>query len=134
MCPSQAYLRYNRRLIIVALVYAALLIASTYGFKHHLMSPAVTLGAALLLAASLMGNFVVTGLYLSEEKDEYLRMLMTQRMLWATGCALGIATVWGYLQSFGLVGAVAAYNVCLLWYGGLALGHIATMVTQGRAR
>jgi len=130
MHPSPALKRYNQRLILVALIYGAILIASTYGFKHHLMSNAMTVVAALCLALSLIGNFVAVGVYLAEEHDEYLRLLMTQRTLWASGTALGIATIWGYLESFGIVGAPAAFQVCLLWYGGLALGYPAATLAR----
>lgn len=134
MCMSPALKRYNQRLIWIALFYAAVLIGSTYGHKHHLLGMTGGIAAALLLAASLMGNYVAIGLYLAEEQDEYLRMLMTQRSLCASGSALGVATIWGYLQSFGIVGAPAAFQVCLLWYGGLALGYPAAALAGASKR
>jgi hypothetical protein len=49
-------------------------------------------------------------------------MLLVRRMLWATGFALSVATVWGFLERFGLASHFDAYAVMILWFFGLGLG------------
>ena len=51
-------------------------------------------------------------------------MLMVRQTLWATGFALSVATIWGFLENFDLVGHVDAYYVAVLWFVGLGLGAL----------
>jgi hypothetical protein len=57
-----------------------------------------------------MGMLVVTGLYLSEEKDEFQRELMVQSLLAGIGLTLASTTVWGYLEDF-----THAPHLSLVW-------------------
>lgn len=133
MAHSPANRRYNVRVIILSLFYAAFLLGAVYGFKHHLLAGPFAWIAAILPALAIIGIFAAIGLYLVEEQDEYLRMLMIRQTLWASGFALSIATVWGFLESFELVHHVESYYVAVLWFGGLGLGSCANKLTIGRA-
>ena len=64
---------------------------------------------AVLPAIPIIGIFGAMGRYLVEEQDEYVRMLMVRQMLWAMGFTLSVATIWGFLDNFGLVGHVDGY-------------------------
>jgi len=130
--PSPAGRAYNRRVIGTMLVYVIFLLGAVYGFRHHLLTGALAWIAAILPALAVIGVFVAIGRYLVEEHDEYLRMLMVRQSLWASGFALGIATIWGFLESFDLVGHVPAYCVAILWFGGLGLGACMNKLTIGR--
>ena len=132
MAHSPATRRYNHRVILLSLVYALSLLGAVYGFKHHLFAGPVAWGVALLPALSIIGIFAAIGLYLVEETDEYLRVLMVRQTLWASGFALSIATVWGFLESFELVQHIESYYVAVLWFGGLGLGACANRLTSGR--
>jgi hypothetical protein len=132
LSASPATRRYNRRVVVASLAYAVALLGAVYAFKHHLLSGPVAWVAAALPALAIIAIFVAIGRYLVEESDEYLRMLMTRQTLWASGFALGIATIWGFLESFDLVGHVPAYAVSVLWFGGLGLGGAANRLTIGR--
>lgn len=132
MSANPAVKRYNRRVMLCSLAYAVFLLGAVYGFKHHLVSGPLAWVAAVLPALGIIGVFVCIGLYLVEEQDEYLRQLMIRQTLWASGFALGIATIWGFLESFGLVDHVASYAVSVLWFAGLGLGSIANRLTIGR--
>jgi hypothetical protein len=134
MTMSPAGWRYNKRVVVLSLIYAALLIGAVYGFKHHLVSGAFAWIVAILPALPIIGIFAAIGLYLVEEQDEYVRMLMVRQTLWASGFALSIATVWGFLESFELVNHVEVYWVSVLWFGGLGLGNFANKLTIGRGR
>ena len=128
---SPAAKRYNRRVIWLSLGYAVLLLAAVYAFKHQLLSGAAMWVAAILPALPVIGIFAAIGRYLVEENDEYLRMLLVRQTLWASGFALSAATLWGFLESFGLVGHVDGYYVAIAWFGGLGRGACINRVTLG---
>ncbi len=131
---SPAQRRYNARVIWLSLAYALFLFAAAYGFNHKLLAGATAYGAAILPALAIIGMFVAIGRYFVEEQDEYLRDLTVRQSLWASGFALSIATVWGFLESFDLVGHVDSYYVAVLWFGGLGIGSIANRLTIGRTK
>jgi hypothetical protein len=134
MTMSPAGWRYNKRVVVLSLIYAACLLGAVYGFKHHLVSGAFAWIVAILPALPIIGIFAAIGLYLVEERDEYVRMLMVRQTLWASGFALSIATMWGFLESFELVSHVEVYWVSVLWFGGLGLGNFANRLTMGGSR
>ena len=134
MIMSPAGWRYNKRVIVLSLIYSAFLIGAVYGFKHHLVGGVLAWIVAILPALPIIGIFAAIGLYLVEEQDEYVRMLMVRQTLWASGFSLSIATVWGFLESFDLVSHIEVYWVSVLWFGGLGLGNFANRLTMGRGR
>ena len=131
MIRTPALKRYNWRVIWLSLVYVTLLLAAIYGFNHKLVPPTLKYLVAILPALPIVGIFVAIGRYLVEEPDECIRMLMVRQTLWASGFALSLATVWGFLESFEMVGHVDAYYVAVLWFAGLGLGGIANKLTLG---
>ena len=131
MVKTPAWKRYTQRVILLSLVYVALLFGAVYAFNHHLVSGAVAFVLAALPALPIVGLFFAIGRYLIEEHDEYVRMLMVRQTLWATGFALSIATVWGFLESFEVVGHIDAYYVAVLWFGGLGFGACMNRITLG---
>ena len=56
---------------------------------------------------------------------------MVRQTLWASGFALSVATIWGFLENFDLVGHVEAYYIAVLWFGGLGLGACINKLTLG---
>jgi hypothetical protein len=131
MAHSSAGKRYNWRVVWLSLLYSAFLIGAVYGFKHHLISGPLAYVAAVLPAFPIIGIFGAIGRYLVEEQDEYIRMLMVRQTLWASGFALSVATVWGFLENFDLVEHVDAYSVAIVWFGGLGLGACINRLTLG---
>ena len=131
MAKSIAFRRYNWRVIWLSLLYAGALLLAVYGFKHRLLSGGLAYGVAVLPALPIIGIFAAIGRYLVEEQDEYLRMLMVRQTLWASGFALSLATIWGFLESFGLAGHVDAYYIAVAWFFGLGLGGAINRFTLG---
>ena len=128
---SSAWRRYNWRLIWLSLLYCLFLLPAIYGFKHQLIPNGLKYLIAILPALPVVGIFAVTGRYLVEEPDEYLRMLRVREMLWAMGFTLSCATIWGFLDNFGLVDHVDGYWIVVLWYFGQAVGAVANRLTVG---
>jgi len=128
---TPAWKRYNWRVVWLSLLYAALLIAAVYSFKHQLLSGGIVYVVAILPAIPIIGIFGAIGRYLVEEQDEYVRMLMVRQTLWASGFALSAATVWGFLQNFDLVSHVDGYYIVIAWFFGLGLGGLVNKLTLG---
>ena len=130
---TPAWKRYNVRVIWLSLAYAGLLLPAVYGFKHQLVSSPATYLVAILPALPIIGIFLAIGRYLVEEQDEYVRMLMVRKILWASGFTLSLATIWGFLDNFQLVGHIDGYWIIVLWYFGLGLGGLYNKLTLGAA-
>jgi hypothetical protein len=131
MIRTSAWKRYNWRLIWLSLFYAAFLIGAVYGFKHALIPGGLKYLVALLPALPIIGIFAAIGRYLVEEQDEFVRMLMVRQTLWASGFALSGATVWGFLESFDLIGHLDGYYVVIAWFFGLGVGGCVNKFTFG---
>ncbi len=121
---SAATRQYNRRALIWALSYMVLL-----GFALTVRNTWQPQGPLLWLLALLPSLPIVyyvwsLGRYLREEQDEYLRMRQIQAGLFATGFLLVAATVWGFLETFGVTPHAEGWWAVAVWAIGLALGSI----------
>ena len=132
MMKSLAIRRYNRRVIVLMLIYAAILMAVVYSFNHHLLSGPPAYVAAILPALPVIGVFGAIGRYLVEETDEYVRMLTIRQTLYASGFALSIATAWGFLEAFDMVGHIESFYIAVLWFAGLGFGSCMNALTKAR--
>jgi hypothetical protein len=132
MLKNPAIRRYNRRVLWLSLAYALFLCGAIYAFNHHLLGGPAAYAAAILPALPIIGIFAAIGLYLVEEEDEYVRMLMVRQSLWASGFALSLATIWGFLESFEMVRHIEAFYVAVLWFGGLGVGACINKLTVAR--
>ena len=128
---TRAWTRYNIRVIWLSLLYGASLLPAVYGFKHHLVPDSVAYIVEVLPALPIIGLFIAIGRYLIEEQDEYVRMLMVRQTLWASGSTMSAATVYGFLQNFGLIGTVDGYWIVVIWYVGMGVGGIVNKLTLG---
>ena len=120
-------------LIWLSLSYAIFLIAAVYGFKHQLVPNGLRYFVAVLPALPIIGIFGAIGRYLVEEQDEYVRMLMVRQVLWASAFSLSLATVWGFLDNFELVGHADGYWIVIAWFFGLGLGGLYNKLTLGES-
>ncbi|MEO5641499.1 MAG: hypothetical protein ABIQ98_07000 [Sphingomicrobium sp.] len=89
---------------------------------------------ALIPGVSVAAVFWAYGKMLIEETDEYQRMLHVRQSLIATGFTLGIVTIYGFLENFGLVGHVDAFYVAVLWFFGLGVGSLVNRLTLGSGK
>lgn len=100
---SPAIKRYIVRFSITMAAYVGLLMASlNYIHAHH---PQGWLLWVLAVAPALpiVALIGVVGLYVTEETDEFQRVVLMQAMLWGGGVTMAAATVWGFLENVGLV-------------------------------
>jgi len=128
-CRSRAQKRYVLRIAVAMAAYLVTLAIAL----HFVGGGTVTGPPAYLLAMlpglSVAGIFWAVGRLLIEEQDEYLRMLMVRQSLVATGFTLSLATIWGFLENFRLVPHVDAFYIAILWFIGLGIGSVHTMLT-----
>ena len=121
-CETAAGLAYNRRMLPLAAAYVVVMLGAIVMHERlHVSGPALYL-VAVLPALPLIGVVWAMGRFLIEETDEYQRALAVRKMLMATGFLLVVATVWGFLEEFGLVPHLAAYWGFIVWCFGLGVG------------
>ena len=117
--------RYGVRVVILMTFYVALLFLANWLFDQGYAGGALAWVVAALPALPIIGVFIVIGRLLVELNDEYVRMLMTRQILFATGFMLSIATAWGFFESVDLVPHVEAFYAAILWFAGLGVGGCA---------
>jgi hypothetical protein len=133
MSMSPAQRRYTRRILLLSLLYAALLMPVVYLLSRHLVAGPLAFILGVLPALPVVGFFVAIGAYLVDEQDEYLRMLVTRQSLIATGIAMTAATVWGFLEGFELVPHALGYAWPIVWFAGLGAGGCVNKLLERRA-
>jgi hypothetical protein len=92
--------RYLRRFAAAMCAYIGLLVVVSLYFHHlHPRGP-VAYVLAVLPALAIIGQIVIVGIYLVEEKDEFQRNLFIQALLWGLGGVLALTSTWGMLETF----------------------------------
>lgn len=128
---SQAQRRYIRRTIAVTAAYlAAVAAASVFIDRDDPISP-LTIILAVLPGVAVTGIFWAIGRLIVEEQDEFIRMLIVRQSLIATALALSVASVWGFLEAYGVAPHVDSYWVAILWFFGLGVGAVANKLQYG---
>ncbi|OAN63859.1 hypothetical protein [Sphingomonas sp. TDK1] len=78
---------------------------------------------ALAPALPLLAAIAAYGLYLLEEKDEFLRNINATAALGGLGVVLAFCTVWGFLTDGGLVPGFPLWGTFPLWALGMGLSQ-----------
>jgi hypothetical protein len=106
--PAQA--RYVGRMIVAGVFCIVLALTASIGIRHmHVTGPAAW-ALAILPAVPVAWTLVLTGAYLNEEKDEFLRAVFVQALLAGVAATLSVTTAWGYLEGFRI-----APHLGLMW-------------------
>jgi len=101
--------RYLLRLAIFMALYVALLFPVNWAIRHGQMPAGAWLyAAAALPALPVLGAIWSMLRFLTEEEDEYRRFLRVRSFTWATGLAIAIMTVWGFLVELAHVAPMPA--------------------------
>ncbi len=122
---------FLRRLGISAAAMGLSVIAARHLIGQELISGTLIWAVALIPGLAMIGIFYAYGMLIIEQKDEFIRMLVFRQLLIATGIALAFATVWGFLEEFGLVSHIYAYYVAVAWIVGFAFGGLLNRLTHG---
>ena len=131
MVKSAASQRYKQRLAIAMGIYLVSLLAAEYLISRDLVEGPLMWLLALIPGLAVTGAFYAVAMLVIEQSDEFLRLLVVRQILIATGFALTIATVWGFLENFELVPHVDSYWVAILWFAGFGIGGFVNKRTMG---
>ena len=119
---SPATRRYPIRLAVLMTAYILLLLLAKYMVKRDLAEGALLWILAILPALPIIGVFWAIGRLLIEETDEYVRSQLVRQLLIGSAVTLSVATVYGFLENFGLVGHVDAFYLTILFFVGMGVG------------
>jgi hypothetical protein len=111
--------------------YVLVILGVTWFVKHHHPQGVEAYVLAVLPAIPIVAMLAVMGIYLRDEKDEFLRWMTIEAMLWAMGVVLALTTVVGFLQNFAGVNAPPMFYVFVVFW--LVFG-VVQWVLQMRSR
>jgi hypothetical protein len=115
---------YSQRMLIFSFTYMAALFGAVTVY-HQFKPTGPTLWFIAVVPAVPIMFFVWTfGRYLVEETDEYMRMRQVSATLLATGWLLVMATIWGFLETFGVAIHVPGWAAVPVWAIGLGVIQI----------
>jgi hypothetical protein len=112
-------------------IYVISLFAAKYLISRHLVEGPIVWMLGLVPGLAVASVFYAVAMLIMEQKDEFIRMLIVRQTLIGTGAALSIATVWGFLENFGLVAHVDAYWIAVIWMLGFGFGGLINRMTHG---
>jgi hypothetical protein len=131
MTKTPAHRRYVVRVFIAMVGYVATLFLAEYLIDDRGVTGPLAWLVALLPGLCVASVFWAIGRLLIEETDEYLRSLLVRQMLVATGLTMVVATIYGFLENYGLVGHIDAFYLTVLFFVGLGIGSIVNRLTLG---
>src|SRR5690606_12897455 len=117
---SPAFRDYNRRILVAGGAYMLCFFASVWLYERVPHDSPVLWPLALVPVVPLFGMIWAMIRYLREETDEYLRHRAITAALVGLAVVLGLGTVWGFLETFGLAPHVWNWWVFPVW--AVALG------------
>lgn len=92
--------RYLLRFGVSMSAYVILLVAAVSLGRQGLAEGPWGYLIALAPSVGVLGAIASVGLYLAEETDEFARTTLIQSLLWGAAGTLGVATIWGFLETF----------------------------------
>ncbi len=131
MSPAVRAYTWRVAFAMIAYVLSLLLAVRVLGHDNGTRHDITAWVLALIPGLSVAAVFVAFGRLLIEERDEFVRLLLTRQSLIATGITMTVTTVYGFLENFGLLGHVDAFYVAMLWFVGLGVGGLVNKLTFG---
>ena len=129
---NPAVRRYTISVSLLMVAYVLILFGVNAYVDNNTPTGAPAYAVAALPALPIIGVFFVMGRLLVDLKDEYVRMLMVRQTLVATAFMLSVATVFGFIQDFGLLPHVPAYWPAMIWFAGLGVGGCVNFILESR--
>jgi hypothetical protein len=120
---SPAVRRYLRRFFPLMSAYVVGLFAANHLADAAERSAGTLALLSLLPTLPLLGVILVMGLYVAEERDEYVRHRIVVAMLGATALLLAMATAWGFLEGFDVVPHAPVFLAFPIWCAGLGVSQ-----------
>ncbi|WP_157084774.1 hypothetical protein [Sphingomonas pituitosa] len=118
---NAAQRRYMWRFLPAMGVYSVVIVGSGLASRWWHPEGFGLFALALAPALPLLAAIAAIGLYLVEEKDEYLRSRNAIAAIGGLGILLAFTTVWGFLEEGGVVGRFPLWGAFPLWAAGLGV-------------
>lgn len=131
MARNAARRRLTGAVLVLMTSYVLILTTVAIFFRRGDHAGPLAYAVAVLPALPIIGMILVFSRYLAEESDEYLRMKFNRQVLIATGLMLTVATIWGFLERFGLAPHIDAYWAGFLWVLGFGVGRVVNRLKFG---
>ena len=128
---NQAHRRYVWRVAAAMSGYVLTLLLANYLIDDLGVTGAAAVAVVLLPALCVAAVFWALARLVVEESDEYLRALLVRQILVASGLTLTIATLWGFLEDFGLTAHMPGWYIAPLFFFGLGVGAVVNRLTLG---
>lgn len=126
-----AHRRYVGRVVAAMGGYLVTVFAAEYLVDEQRVTGAGAYVLALLPGLCVAAVFWAIGRLLIEERDEYLRTLLVRQLLIASGITMVVATIYGFLENYALVGHVDAIYLTMLFFAGIGVGAVVNKLTLG---
>lgn len=123
--------RYMVRLGVSMAVYVVSLIVGVFLVNQRHVTGPILWPLALLPGLGIVGAFYAIGMLIVETTDEFVRMLIVRQVLYASGIAMAAASIWGFLENFGLVPHILAFYWAIVWFAGFGIGGFINRLTLG---
>jgi Na+/melibiose symporter-like transporter len=120
--------RYQRRVIVTTSLYVVVLAAAVFAVKHTHLHGWLLYTIALLPALPLLATMGALGVYLTEEKDEYLRLITMRSLLVGTAVLLALLVVNDFLRSISGAAAIPPFTSWVVFF--LMFGVAQTVQTM----
>ncbi len=117
--PAQK--RYIRRFMPVMALYVVTLFACVWWMRHAEPQGALLVLLSVLPSVPILAVIVVMGMYLAEERDEFIRSRLVTAMIGGIGILLAVTSVWGFLENGGVVPHFETMLAFPLWCGSFGL-------------
>ena len=128
---NSAVWRFTRRFIVLSLLYAVFSVLSTYGLLLWRPTSIAIWLLAVLPAIPIAMAVLLTGRYISEEKDDFQRAVLVQSLLGGIGATLVVTTAWGFLENYA---HFQRLNILMLWPLYLVFVGISYGIVKARYR
>jgi len=117
--PAQR--RYIARFMPAMFGYVAVLFATTWAIRQYAPQGLALWLLSVAPALPLVAVIAIMGMYLAEERDEYIRTRLSNAMIGGIGVTLVVTTVWGFLENGGAAPHFPTYLTFPLWCGSFGL-------------
>lgn len=128
---GEAQRLYIKRVMIFASLYLVVIALQVSLLNDGEQPLAVRAGLSLMPGLAICGVFWAIGRLILDEKDEFIRVLIVRQTLIATGFALGLATIWGFLETGNVVPHIPAYWFAVAFFFGQFIGAVSNRITHG---
>ncbi|MFP5227449.1 MAG: hypothetical protein ACLGXA_07440 [Acidobacteriota bacterium] len=102
---------YIQRFLTAMGLYVIFLVGAVWAFPRYHPTGLLAYLIAILPALPIIGVIGVVALYMTEEPDEFQRVILIRAMLWGIGLTLAATTAWGFLEAFSLAPHLDLYLV-----------------------